>query len=124
MNVATHKRTRTEYVVVVDGTRTRTLPEYVIIEEMDGALRRSEDAMRTHDRWAFELGFERVRINKIRVGDDIRHNGDWYEIASVDHKTDDVSSLYHVQFTAGPPDAIYEDGDIVSRYLPTTDDAF
>jgi len=101
--------------------------ERVRIEEMDRAQIRAEQAKIDHDRIAFELGYERVRVNHIVSGDRLvyveRGQRADRTVAKIDHRVDDVSSVFYVTMDDSAVRS-YEDGDFVSRVLPDTPEPF
>lgn len=80
--------------------RLTRIPERVLIDEMDRARRREEDARRDHDRMARELGFERVRVRDLAAGDIVRQveRGTAKEllVEATEYRTDAVCSWWNV----------------------------
>jgi len=109
------------------ASRLTRIPERVLVEEMDRARRTAEQCTLTHDRIAYELGYERVRVNHIVSGDRLvyveRGQRQDRTVARVDHRVDDVSSVFYVTFD-GSAVRSFEDGDFVSRVLPPINEAF
>lgn len=109
------------------ASRLTRIPERVLVEEMDRARRTAEQCTLTHDRIAFELGYERVRVNHIVSGDRLvyveRGQRQDRTVAKVDHRVDDVSSVFYVTFDDETWLSFHDD-NFVSRVLPTNPEPF
>ena len=114
-------------------TRRRLTPsqERIWVEEMDSARIMAEQADRMHDRMAYELGYERVRINHVEMGDALRHyergQAAYRTVEKIEHRHDEVSSWFAVLYQCEEHGSVvmtYDDGEFVSRRLPETDEPF
>jgi len=108
--------------------RLARIPEYVLVDEMDQARRMAEASDRIHDRIAYELGFERVRVNHVASGDRLVYTERGLRstrlVNKVEHRHDEVSSWFVVSVSDdenGNYDITCEDGEFVSRRLENTD---
>lgn len=92
------------------------LPERVVVDEMDRARRLIEDAERIHDTLACEVGYDRVRIEKVRSGDVIRDKGRWEGVSSIVQfvEPDGFDSGWRVATTGGD-DLVFDAGQMVCR---------
>jgi hypothetical protein len=88
---------------------------------MDVWLDMADQCQRRADTRARDVGFERVRVNDIARGDQLIHRSERFTVVSVDHRTDEVSSLYWVTLWGKDGDLsvrCYDDGERVCRSLP------
>lgn len=111
-----------------DVSRLATIPEWVLVQEMDRARRVADDATRLHDTLAAELGFDRVRISDVKPGDVIASTstGSWYPVESIDQKVDrsGIASWFVVTFADQCGTCEYDDGQLVSRQRPDNGEPF
>ena len=94
------------------------------IADMDTWLDMAEQCQRRADNKARDVGFARVHVNDVKPGDVLVIRSERCVVATVDHRTDMVSSWYSV--TTESPDGdrpvrCFDDGERVCRLLPTED---
>jgi hypothetical protein len=106
------------------GISNRLIPEWVIVQEMDRARNRSIEAMTTHDRWAVELGYERVPIEDINVGDTVSVGSAWGEVTLIEPRVLDQSGWVVLALVTNEGTVTAEYGDLVSRKLTDPGEPF
>ena len=101
-------------------TDKAAIPRRVLIDLMDHARRAEENARRQHDRIAYELGIERVRVDDLAEGDTVEFAGLTYQVAGVQLYTDEIASWYRVTFGSDQSQfsESYDEGQFVTRVLP------
>lgn len=106
--------------------RTTTIPEHLLNRWQDQLRTLAEKATRVHDEIAYEVGYERVRIEQVRAGDVIASavTGRFYEVDQVHQRVDPPGEWFDVIFTDANGQCPYDAGQFVSRRLPETDEAF
>jgi hypothetical protein len=101
-----------------------SVPEWVIVQEMDRARHRAVEAMTTHDRWAVELGYERVPIEDINVGDRVALVSSWGEVTLIEPRIVDRGGWCVLALVTSEGTVTGEYGDLVSRKLTDPGEPF
>lgn len=93
---------------------TTGIPDRVVIRQMDRLRRIAEDAERSHDELAYELGFDRVRVEHIKPGDVIATGNGWERVISNEPWFDGDRRI----LTANDAEHLFDPGAMVSRKRP------
>lgn len=110
-----------------------TWVQRLLIDEMERAVRRAEDADRTVTRIAAELGYERVRVNDVELGDRLvfwqRHVRGDRVVTGIDQVVYDPpgEARFRVSLASASHGNVvewFDDGEFVSRLIPDTQEAF
>lgn len=104
--------------------RTVQIREWAVIQEMDRAKRAAEDCEHIADQLAQEVGFERVRVEHLEVGDVYYTATAAREVVSKDYRVSgDGADMWDIAFIDGTGAIVYP-GEFVSRQLPDVDEPF
>lgn len=116
-----------------EGRDIPTWVQRLLIDEMERAVRRAEDADRTVNRIAAELGYQRVRVNDVEPGDRLVF---WQHHVQGDRVVTDVEQVvydppgearFRVSLSSASHGNVvewFDDGEFVSRLIPDTQEAF